>query len=251
MDIPIWRQVMKKFCVTAILVILNCGVLYASYEEAVKLYESKQYQESLKMVADMLVTEDDFKAGSPNYNLRFLAAHNHWKMGNFVPASQHFSRCMDIQKNSVDPYIDLALMQVEQKKYGDADSTARKGLDVKKSSMLYYILGYTSLCRENFWRAKEMFEKAIALDPEQHASYNGLGIALMRLQKFGEANTAFSAAHVIRPRSVEILNNLGMSYEKLGKTKEAIENYTRALAIDEKNAVVSANLQRVKSKKGN
>ncbi len=241
---------MKRVCVGIMLVFIYCGVLHASYDEAVKLYESKKYQDSLQMVADMLVTEDDFKAGSPNFNLRFLAAHNHWKMGNYVPASQHFARCMEINKNSVDPYVDLSLMQVEQKKYGDADATARRGLEVKKDAMLYYVLGYTSLRKENFWRAKEMFEKAIALDPEQYISYNGLGIALMRLKKHGEANTAFSAAHVMRPRSVEILNNLGMSYEKLGKTKEAIDYYSRALVLDEKNAVVSSNLQRVKNKKG-
>lgn len=242
---------MKRLWMAIMLVVIFCGVLHASYEEAVKLYESKKYQESLTMVADMLVTEDDFKAGSPNYNLRFLAAHNHWKLGNFVPASQHFTRCMEIQKDSADPYIDLSLMQVEQKKYGDADATARKGLEVQKEAMLYYVLGYTSLRRENFWRAKEMFEKAIALDPEQYISYNGLGMALMRLQKYGEANTAFSAAHVMRPRSIEILNNLGMSYEKLGKIKEAIDHYSRALALDESNAVVASNLQRVKKNKGN
>ena len=242
---------MKRLMIAVLLVGLSAGMLTASYSEAVKLFEAKRYQESLKMVADMLVTEDDFKAGSPNYDLRFLAAHNHWMMGNHGPASQHFARCMDIRKDSVDPYIDLALMQTEQKRFGDAENTARKGIDVKKTGMLYYVLGYVALQRENFWRAKEMFEKAIALEPEQYISYNGLGIALMRLEKFGEANTAFSAAHVIRPKSVEILNNLAMSYEKLGKPKEAIEHYTRALAIDDKNTVVSANLERVKGKGGN
>jgi Flp pilus assembly protein TadD len=242
---------MKKTLVMIALLLFAGTTLYASYKEALKLFEQKDYKGSLKMIADELETANDTKPDSPNYNLRFLAAHNHWKLGNPKSAIDHFTRCIAIKKNKVDPYIDLALLQIEMKKYAEAEATARKGMAVEKSPMLFYIMGITSLKRENFWKAKEMFEKANSLNPDLYYSYNALGITLMKLKKYSEANTAFSAAYAVKPRSAEIVNNLGMSYEKLGKIKDAYEYYKKAQALDEKNQVIAANIERVKVKAKN
>lgn len=229
-------------CITAAL--FTTTLASASYEEALKLFEQKDYRSSLKMIADELVTSDDEKPGSPNYNLRYLAAHNHWMLGNTKSAIDHLNRCIQINKDSINAYIDLAMIQIEQKKYGEAEQTARRGLERQKSPLLYYLMGITYLKRENFWRAKELFEKANALDPELYFSYNALGVALMCLKKFSEANTAFSAALTIQPNSAEILNNLGMSYETIGKKKEALECYRKALALDDQNLTIKNNLAR-------
>jgi len=237
---------MKKLIYAAVFIAFVNSALFASYEEALKLFEKKDYKNSLKMIASELEIANDTKPGSPNYNLRFLAAHDHWELGNVKSAISHFTRCIEIRKDAVEPYIDLAMLQISVKKYGDAEATATRGIAVKKSPMLYYLLGLISLKRENFWRAKEMFEKANSLDPELYYSYNALGITLMRLKKYGEANTAFSAANVIKPKSVEILNNLGRSYEKLGKMKEALEYYEKAAELDDQNKVVHENLTRLK-----
>jgi len=239
---------MKKSLYTICLVMFMNSILFASYSEALKLYEKKDYKNSLKMIAAELQVSNDAKPDSPNYNLRFLAAHNHWKLGNTKSAIDHFTRCIEINKKKVDPYIDLAMLMIETKKYGEAENIAKRGLEIEKSPLLYYLQGLISLKRENFWRAKEMFEKANSINPELYLSYNALGIALMRVKKYSEANTAFSAASAMKPKSAEILNNIGMSYEKLGKNKEALEYYENARAIDEKNEVVAKNLARMKKK---
>ena len=240
-------MIMKKIVSMTVVMLLTATLASASYQKALELFEKQEYKESLKMIADELETANDVKPDSPNFNLRFLAAHNHWKLGNTKSAADHFTRCIAIRKKSVDPYIDLAMLQIEMKKYGEAENTARKGLEIEKSAELFYIMGLSSLKRGNFWRAKEMFEKANSLNPELYYSYNALGVALMRLKKYGEANTAFSAAHAIRPKSAEIMNNLGMSCEYLGKIKEAKEYYESA-PLDEKNQVITANLERIKSR---
>lgn len=239
---------MKKIVSMTVILLFTSMIASASYQAALELYEKQDYRASLKMIADELETANDGKTDSPNFNLRFLAAHNHWKLGNTKSAIDHFTKCIAIRKKSVDPYIDLAMLQIEMKKYGDAENTARKGLEIEKSAELCYLVGLSSLKRGNFWRAKEMFEKANSLNPELYYSYNALGVALMRLKKFGEANTAFSAAQAIRPKSAEIMNNLGMSCEYLGKVKEAKEYYEKAALLDEKNQVVSTNLERIKSR---
>ncbi len=238
---------MKKICVLIGIMLFSGTALFASYKEALQLFEKNDYRASLKIIADELVTANDAKPDSPNYDLRFLAAHNHWKLGNTKSATDHFTRCISIKKSNPDAYIDLSLLQLELKKYGEAENTARRGLEMGKSSMLYYVMGIVSMKRENFWRAKEMFEKANSLDPDLYISYNALGVTLMKLKKYSEANTAFSAAHAIKPRSAEIINNLGMSYEKLGKNKEALEYYQKAASLDEMNKTIAANLARVRS----
>lgn len=239
---------MKKIVSMTAVMLFFATLASASYQKALELFEKQDYKASLTMIADELETANDGKPDSPNYNLRFLAAHNHWKLGNTKSASDHFTKCIAIRKKSVDPYIDLAMLQIELKKYGEAENTARKGLEVEKSAELFYIMGLSSLKRGNFWRAKEMFEKANSINPELYYSYNALGVALMRLRKYGEANTAFSAALAIRPKSAEIMNNMGMSYEYLGKLKEAKEYYKKAALLDEKNPVITTNFERIKSK---
>jgi len=252
---------MKKITIV-LLFLFIAATLFASYEEALKLYQDGKYKESLAVLANELDVSKDLDNDTPNYRIRFLAAHNHWKLGNDESVMIHFRRCMDMKNNSIDPYVDLSLFFLEKKKLNDAEACAKRGLQKERNAMLFYILGEVSLKRENFWRAKELLETANSIDPENFASYNALGITLMYLGKYGEANTAFSAAIAINAASAEVTNNIGVSLEKLaasqessGNEKEAAENYKSALAhykraneLDMENRIILENLNRLKNK---
>lgn len=237
---------MKKL-IPALLIIMFSSSAFASYDRALELYKNGSWKDSLKEIASELDIKKDMAPGFPNYRLRFLAAHNHWKLGNLESASIHFKKCIEMDQ-SADPYIDLALMYLDKGKLADADSYAQKGLKKEKNPMFYYILGETSLKRRNDWRAKEMFEAANALDQENYASYNGLGIALMNLKKYGEADTAFSTALSLAPDSPEVLNNMAVCLEKQGKNKEALETITKAKQLVPGDKATEANLNRIKAK---
>jgi Flp pilus assembly protein TadD len=238
---------MKKLL--SIFIIFISSASFASYEDALKLFQDKKYAESLSIVAKELVGAEDFKPGSPNYKQRLLAAHNHWKLGNDKSAAAHFKKCTEIDKKNPAAYIDLAMMYLEMKKYNDADAAASRGLAYSKDGMLYYVLGMVQLSTKNYNKAKDFFEKANSANPELYISYNALGIALMNLQKYSEANTAFSVALAINTESPEIINNVGMSYEKLGKKKEAAEYFKKASSLDSSNETIKANLKRIESSK--
>lgn len=235
------RIILTAFILTTV----SSSDLFASYKDALKLYQEKKYNDSLKMIAADLATADD----ATGYKLRFLAAHNHWRLGSSKNAINHFTRCMAIQKNSADPYIDTAFMLIENNNYAEAETFAYNGLKVKKDAMLYYVLGKIYLAKKNYHRAKDMFERANAVNQDIPASYNGLGIALMNMKKYGEANTAFSIALAINPDSPELLNNMGMSYEKMENYKEAVNYYSKAESADKNNKIIAANLKRAKDKK--
>lgn len=240
-----------KYCIVIFSLILSAlSPLYASYEDALKLFDEKKLRESLKMIADELDVKKDSDPSSSNYKLRYLAAHIHWKLGNYEPSLLHFKKCMQIRPESDDPYIDASLMLLSAKKIADAEHIIQKGLEIKKSPMLYFVYGKLAMHNENFWKAKELLEKAIALDPELYPAYNSLGIALMKLNRPSEANTAFSAALSINPNSAEIMNNLGYSFMAMGKYDISVKYFEKAMLIDPESETIKTNLQFAKSKAG-
>jgi tetratricopeptide (TPR) repeat protein len=226
--------------------ILSLPLAADSYKEALKLFQEARYQDSLTMVAKILSVDKDMEPDSPNYKLRFLAAHNHWKLGNHKSAIAHFKRCMDIKSDVVGPYVDLSLMLLEMRRYHDVNTYARRGLKIKEDPMLYYVLGKAALGYKNYWRAKEFFEKSLSLDPELFISYNELGIVLMKMDRYSQANTAFSAALALKPDSPEILNNIALSLERMKKYPEAYGYLKNAKALAPDHAEILKNFNRLK-----
>lgn len=238
---------MNKILLVVLALFFFAGNAFASYDQALTLYIEKKYQESLTMVADDLVVADDFKENSPNYKLRYLAAHNHWKLGNDKSAVAHFRKCMEIRKDAIEPYIDCCILLLEKNRYGDAQSIAEDGLKIKEDAMLYWILGRVAMIKENYWKAKELFEKANSIDPELYVSYNDLGIVLMKLNKAGDANAAFSVALAIYPDSAEANYNNSCSLIALGKKTEALAYAKRAVELAPQNEKMKLLVQKLEN----
>jgi len=238
---------MKKL-VFAFLVIFISSSAFAAYDKALALYQENKFQESLAICAEDLVMADDFKPGSPNYKIRYLAAHNHWKLGNAESASIHFRKCMAIDKTKIDPYIDLSMLLIEKRKFKEAGSVIEDGLQVKEDAMLFWLLGKIAVERNDYQRAKTLFERANGIDPEFYISYNDLGIALMKLGKYGDANAAFSVAYAINPDSAEINNNIACSLYKMGKNNEALPYIKKAMELASGNESIKSLAQKIENK---
>jgi len=238
---------MMRIILTAAFLILPNSFLFASYDEALKLYEAKKYAESLKVIAGELDVKKDMEKDAPNYNLRFLAAHNHWKTGNITSAVSHLKRCAEIKNDIPDPLIDLALLMLDNKRYGDANFYAQSAIKKAYNPASYYILGKSAMKTGNYYKAKEYLEKAVSLDPESWFYYNDLGMVLMNMKKFSEANTAFSAAASMSD-SVEVINNLGLSLELAGRLDEAMSYFNKADEMMPGNTVIKENINRLKGK---
>jgi len=229
---------MKKFSIFLLLFTMVSSNAFAAYDQALALFQEKKYQESLNILAQDLVVADDFKPGSPNYKIRFLAGHIHWKLGNDESAMLHFRKCMAIEKTNADPYIDLAMLYLERGRLNGAYSIAEDGLKVKEDPMLFWIMGRVSYQKENYSRAKELLEKAVSLDPELYFSYNDLGMVLMKLSKFGDANAAFSVALAVNPQSAEINANMANSLIMMGKSNDAEVYAKKGLELAPDNEII-------------
>lgn len=224
-------------------------MLFANYDEALKLFEQGNYDDALKKIASSLDVSRDFEPNSPNYNLRYLAGFIHAKKGNFESALTHLKRCADIQKDNINPLIDIAFLYIDQKKNTDAIVWARKALQVKQDPVAYYILGLSYSGIESYWQAKEYLEKAISLDPEMYYAYNELGNVLMFLGRITHAQTAYSAAYALASSSALVCNNLAMSYAQAGDIKKAVEVIEKARKLAPDNSVIVENYNRIVSLK--
>lgn len=240
---------MKKFSGFLIIFVIMSTNAFAAYDQALILYQEKKYQESLNILAGDLVVADDFKPGSPNYKIRYLAAHVHWKLGNFESASLHFVKCMAIDKTKVDPYIDLAMLYIEKGKLNGAASIVDDGFKVKEDPMLFWLLGRINYQKENYSRAKELLEKANSLDPELYFSYNDLGMVLMKLNKYGDANAAFSVALAINPESAEINANIAHSLIMMGKSNDAEIYAKKGLELEPNSEIIKNLIKRIEENK--
>ncbi len=236
---------MKKLFFFSLMFIIMYSDVFAAYDQALVLFQEKKYQDSLAVLGKDLIVADDFKQGSPNYKIRFLAAHNHWKLGNVDSASSHFRKCMAIDKTKVDPYIDLAIMLSEKGKLNAAKSVIEDGFNIKEDPMLFWILGRVYYKKGNLSRAKELLEKANAMDPEFYFSYNDLGMVLMKLGKFGDANAAFSVALAIDPESVEINFNIAQSLVMMGKSNDAESYAKKAFGIAPENEAIKSLMKKI------
>ena len=237
---------MKHLVLSLLIIFMLSSAASASYNEALKLFQEHKYSESLKILGDILVVSDDLKEDSPNYKIRFLAAHNHWKLGNTNAVVTHLRRCMAINPATPDPYIDLGIYFIEQKRFGDAISIAEEGLKVKETHMLYWIIGRVAMERGNLDKAKEYFEKGNALNSEFFISYNDLGITLMKLKRYGEANAAFSVALAINPDSAEVNNNMALCYLLTEKFKEALIYAEKAAKLKPESMEIKNTIARIK-----
>lgn len=238
---------MKKL-IFIFLVVFVSSSAFAAYDNALALYQENKFKESLAVCAEDLVMADDFRPGSPNYKIRYLAAHNHWKLGNIESASIHFRKCMAIEKTKIDPYIDLSMLLIEKRKFKEAGSVIEDGLKVKEDAMLFWLLGRIAAERTDYQRAKTLFERANGIDPEFFVSYNDLGIALMKLGKYGDANAAFSVAYAINGDSAEINNNMAYCLYKMGKNNEALPYIKKALELASDKESIKALAQKIENK---
>ncbi len=235
---------MQKMIFSVIMVFSLTVSLSAGYDEALELYNRGEYMKSIYAVADVLLIEKDMDPSSENYKLRFLAAHCHWRLGNYDKAMTHFIKTREIRPDSLDPLIDMALMNLEANRNSHAEAYAKAVLDKDpKNSLALYVFGGVMASRGNYAAAQDYYQRIIAAETEHYAAYNALGKVLMSQKKYGNAETAFSTAVALNSNSAEVYNNLAICYYRLEKVDLAKETIEKALTLDPDNDSIRRNKQ--------
>ena len=92
-------------------------------------------------------------------------------------------------------------------------------------------MGVLLLESNNFYKAKQLFQKAIQIQPNYAAAHNNLGITFNALEEAQKAIISYQKAIQIQPNYAAAHNNLGMVFGELGDFEKAISSYQMAIKI--------------------
>ncbi len=88
---------------------------------------------------------------------------------------------------------------------------------------------------DNFEYAKQCYEKAALLEPDEPGPYVGLGIVAMQYQLLDDAQIAFKVARRLGPNCSKAYAGLAMVAQQKTDYKEAFEMYLKCLELDTDN----------------
>ncbi|HEY7059604.1 MAG TPA: FG-GAP-like repeat-containing protein [Vicinamibacterales bacterium] len=98
------------------------------------------------------------------------------------------------------------------------------------SAITYYNLGTLYMKRSRQAQAKDAFERALQLKPDDPDANNSLGALLAESGQIPAAIERFQAALKARPTFADALNNLGFALLQTGDARQASDLFQKALA---------------------
>ena len=151
------------------------------------------------------------------YKLRFLAAHNHWKLGNFGPAQTHFRAALKIDPDQIGVYVDMSRFYISFGKFSDARSMAEKGLKkFGKHYQLYNLLGRAQFGRKQYKASLALAIKSKQLMPNNYDAVFLEGINNYALKKYSKAAFLLNWAFSMNKKKAEAAYYLGVTQIALG-----------------------------------
>lgn len=84
----------------------------------------------------------------------------------------------------------------------------------------------------HYEKAVSEYQKAIGMDPQSVAAYNGIGVAYTMLEKYDEAVAAQQKALALQPDFAKAHAGIGLAYFRQDKTELALKHYRQAVTLD-------------------
>jgi len=127
--------------------------------------------------------------------------------------------------------LSTAVTKYNAKDLGAAESLCRQSLKTYPDNILsHYLLGEILLEKGRFMEAVVHFMRTTALYPGFAEGYRKLGFSHASMKNFLKAREAYQKALAIAPDDADSLKGLGLACDKLGKVDEAVAHYGKALA---------------------
>lgn len=150
----------------------------------------------------------------------------------YAQAALAFEKSLTYIPERASTLINLQAVYVKLKRLDAAWALTERILRIDPNSPEAY-LNAGNVLKERFeWsRAREYFDKAIALAPQYESAWNNRGALFLQNRMFTEAERDFKHALTLNPNNDEIHNNLGNLYLSLRNYKKAEDAYQDALKI--------------------
>ncbi|MDM8542407.1 tetratricopeptide repeat protein [Desulfococcaceae bacterium HSG9] len=154
-----------------------------------------------------------------------------------------FKHTVKITDKNYHAYRNLGSALAEKNMFADAIVYHRKASDMNPES----VADLNNLANDYLGVNKpkialSLFNKALAMEPNNEMTHYNLGLALSEQGRSEEALPHHYMVLRLKPDNINALINLGVDLAKLGKTDEAIAQYLKALKLNSGNVQAYVNL---------
>ncbi len=167
-------------------------------------------------------------------------------------AEAEYKRAVELDKNNAPAWINLGLVQGER---GDQSTALQTYLDGARNNPkdvhLYLLAGGIYESKEDWDHAKQMYEKALAAQPDNPIASNDM--AYVMLQQGGNLDVAFAMAQTARrqlPDNANSADTLGWAFYQKHVYQSAIGLFQEAVKKDPDNPLYNFHLGMAYAKNG-
>jgi len=211
----------------------------ASYAGALLLFKEGKFEASISELEKVLLDE-------PKHPQAFLTLGDAYrKLGNFSESEKALLRAREVDPENGHVDALLAEVQQKQKKLIDAEASYKSSLNKERDTVVLQNLGLIQLELKKYADAEVTLIEASKLDKGKASILNALGWAQLNQEKLYDAETSFRNALTLDPQNALAQNNLGIAYFKRGKEKEAKSAFEKALYLDSSLLDAKKNLEQV------
>jgi len=135
-------------------------------------------------------------------------------------------------RKQAEALLPAALAAYREGRHADAQSLCVRVLqDLPHYFDAMHLLGVSALECGRFEEAKQILERAVALDQCSADAHSNLGYALFNLKRYDEARACLEKAVALKPNFPTAQRNLGNALLRLDMAEPAIAAFTRAIQL--------------------
>ena len=140
-------------------------------------------------------------------------------------------------------YYELGLHRRSESRNREAAELFEKALAAQPNdTKVLQALGETLLALNELGRASEVLQKVLAVNPGDAKTYGNLGYALLNQGRGAEAAEALHTAIELDPQRAVYHSDLAVALARLNREAEAVQEFRRAIELDPKSATARYNL---------
>ncbi len=181
-------------------------------------------------------------ANSYNWSNHISLGNAYFGLGDSAKALPEYQKVIEIASDSPLGYEGVGSVYLREGKWSEAIPEYQKALALAADSPTYSNLGTAYFFLKNYDQASKMYEKAVAMTPNNEELLGNLGDAYRWSGHSDQAGSAYSKAISlafqelqVNPRSATIMGDLGLLYAKKGDATNALQytNQARAISPDD------------------
>ena len=163
----------------------------------------------------------------------YQEAFNLHSQGKLIEAEQKYLELLKNEPQNSDALNMLGVLNYQSNRFNEAIDYIIKALKIREDVYYYECLGAVYLDIREYEVAKNTFERACELNPENAENWFNLATALKGLRRFEDAENFYKKAVEINPKlSIAYFNLATLYANNLNRPKEAIATFQKVLELN-------------------